>query len=219
MDQILGGSFSGRERRDRARQGIYTLMDWIIDAATFSLEELFAEAEAQPLISNYRRPRQEVVLRLLDALVANNYLHRVENEFDVVWGRDISQESFDQASRLLVGHATVIASPSMPAGLRAVLVDALHRSGYFSSHEHLQSVFVDARLQPWRKSLPHGNSVAERIENTVDFLLQRRNDQGTSALVLFLRVLGEMIEAGDSLRQELASLTQEVEKAALGGAM
>jgi hypothetical protein len=37
--------------------------------------------------------------------------------------------------------------------------------------------------------------------------------------VLFLRVLSELIEAGDSLRQELAAVTQEVEKATSGGAM
>lgn len=89
-ERILGSSFAGQERTDRAKQGIYSLMDWVIDSATFTLEEVIEEAAKRPIIIiPHKRLRDDVVLRLLDVLVGSNYLKRSQNAFDVVWGRDM----------------------------------------------------------------------------------------------------------------------------------
>lgn len=91
--RILGSGFVGRKATDRAKHGVYSLLDWIVDAATFTLGEIFSEATQRPvLITPHQRLRDDVVLRLLDVLVENNYLKRVDNAYDVIWGRDASEK-------------------------------------------------------------------------------------------------------------------------------
>jgi serine/threonine-protein kinase len=89
--RISGQNFPGRERTDRARQGVYALLDWIIDHATFSLDEVRAAAGQTPIIiSPHSRLRSDVVMRLLDVLVEYNYLQRAADEFDIIWGREVN---------------------------------------------------------------------------------------------------------------------------------
>ncbi len=86
---ILGTSFAGEERTDRAKQGVYALMDWVVEAATFTLEEVLAEAANRPVfITASQRLRDDVVIRLLHVLVTQGYLQQSQNGYDVVWGRD-----------------------------------------------------------------------------------------------------------------------------------
>jgi hypothetical protein len=44
------------------------------------------------LISDHQSLRQGTVIRLLDVLVENEYLQVFENEYDIVWGVDLTQE-------------------------------------------------------------------------------------------------------------------------------
>jgi hypothetical protein len=106
---ILGSSFIGQKAVDRARQGIYSLLDWITDAATFTLEDVLAEASQRPvLISDYQRLRDDVVMRLLDVMVGSHYLKRVDNAYDIVWGRDASEQRLKMAQRPIRVEKTVI---------------------------------------------------------------------------------------------------------------
>lgn len=106
---ILGRNFPGRLRTDRAKQGVYALMDWITDCATFTLEEVLDQAtKTRVIISPHKRQRDEVILRLLDVLVGNGYLQQAEDEFDIIWGRDITEGGLELAGR--VTHAEEIAS-------------------------------------------------------------------------------------------------------------
>lgn len=98
--RILGSNFVGRQQTDRAKLGIYTLMDWIIDAATFTLEEILEEAERRPIIiAERKRKRDLAVQRLLNVLEDNRYLGRVQDSFDVIWGRDITEQEAIEAVR------------------------------------------------------------------------------------------------------------------------
>jgi serine/threonine protein kinase len=91
---VLGKNFHGREAIDRARQGVYTLVDWIIDHATFTLDEVLdAAAKTHVLISPHSRTRDEVVLRLLATLVQECYLQRAESGYDIIWRREINPET------------------------------------------------------------------------------------------------------------------------------
>ncbi len=93
-DRILGRSFTGVEKKDRAKQGVYSLIDWIIDFSTFTKEEAIEHAgRARVLIAPHERLREDTVERLLDVLVENNYLKRVEGDFEIIWGRDVNERT------------------------------------------------------------------------------------------------------------------------------
>ena len=92
-DKILGRNFPKREIEDRAKQGVYALLDWIVEHATFSRDDILEAAETMPvIISSYQRLRQGTVTRLLDVLVENEYLTVVENEYDIIWGIDLTEK-------------------------------------------------------------------------------------------------------------------------------
>ena len=102
-DKILGERFVGRDRIDRAMQGIYHLLDWIIDCGTFTLAEIHEAAEqTRVVISPHKRPRNGVISNLLQVLVANGYLDEVKGRYGIIWGRDISAE--DQLAESVVGE-------------------------------------------------------------------------------------------------------------------
>jgi hypothetical protein len=106
--RILGHSFPGQDRTDRAKQGVYAFMDWVIDSATFSLEEALEAVDRLPVwISPHKRLRSEVALRVLEVLVESNYVDQAQNAFDVVWGRELSPRR--QATVALTLHADHIA--------------------------------------------------------------------------------------------------------------
>ena len=87
-DDILEENFPIRKSRDRAKQGVYCLLDWITECSMFTLDEIFTAAELMPVkITNHNRLREQVILRLLDMLEKKKYLQKVENKYDIIWGR------------------------------------------------------------------------------------------------------------------------------------
>lgn len=108
-ETILGTSFPGQARTDRAKQGVYALMDWIVDSSTFTLEEAIDEGSERPIwISPHKRLRDEVIFRLLDVLVKSNYLNRVENDFDIIWGRDVDSRVANAMARTVYAEQAVV---------------------------------------------------------------------------------------------------------------
>lgn len=97
--------------------------------------------------------------------------------------------------------------------IRQVLLDC----GPFDNDRHLRAVFADARLSPWRYSLPQADSLTGRVDALIDFLHNKqRGDSGDNALVLLLRALGERTDPGDACHHRLNELAAELE-AALNG--
>jgi 8-oxo-dGTP pyrophosphatase MutT (NUDIX family) len=97
-------------------------------------------------------------------------------------------------------------TPDMKNRLKAVLLSC----DKFQSSRQLQTVFSDNRLIPWKFSVPEGQTVSERIDNTVDWLIGRYHRNGENALVVFLKVLGESIHYNDANYQKLIDLADEV---------
>jgi hypothetical protein len=91
-EYILGQSFNGREETDRAKLGVYALMDWIIKSGTFTRKALLAQTARAPVIISSSKPlRQQVVRKLIAVLIGHEYLKQVEDEYDLIWGRDVTE--------------------------------------------------------------------------------------------------------------------------------
>lgn len=103
--------------------------------------------------------------------------------------------------------------------LLGISSDLLHRlrtalpgCGPFDSDSDLRAIFIDQRICAWRNALLESASVEERVNNALDFLLNRKGDDGENALVLFLRVLGELKDSGDACKRELVRLADDLGK-------
>jgi hypothetical protein len=98
----------------------------------------------------------------------------------------------------------------LPPELNRQLQDTLLACAPFGNAAELQAVFADGRIASWRHRLPEATSAAGRVAATVDFLHRRQNDQGESALCLFLRVLAERTPTGDNCHGQLLALAEKV---------
>mgnify|MGYP001089895505 CR=1 FL=1 len=91
------------------------------------------------------------------------------------------------------------------------LRDTMITCPQFRSNEELRTAFVDARIRPWRDTLPQAANIDSRVRGIINYLYERRNTEGKNALVLCLQVLGECVDPGDALCSELLALADEVE--------
>lgn len=91
--------------------------------------------------------------------------------------------------------------------LRATLLSC----GPFASDSELRAVFVDARLSPWRNSLPQAGDPASRVNAAVNFMYNKHNDVQENALVLLLQVLSDHTDPGDDCHRLLVELVSELE--------
>jgi hypothetical protein len=82
----------------------------------------------------------------------------------------------------------------------------LLRCSEFDSDVALKAVFVTAELRQFRDSLPEAASKSNRVDSSLDFLLDQRLSDGATALFSFLDVLRQKYEMGSSLRDELDEL-------------
>jgi serine/threonine protein kinase len=156
---ILGSGFVGRKAVDRARQGVYSLLDWIIDASTFTLEEIFSEAAQRPiLITSHQRLRDDVVMRLLNVLVENDYLKRVDNAYDVIWGRDASAQQNKLKQQVTHADKTVIMQRQL-AALYADYEAATNQLG--QSLSALDRTRIERQVENLRQQI-------ESLENELD---------------------------------------------------
>lgn len=100
----------------------------------------------------------------------------------------------------------------IPPQLLREICEELLRCGPFDSDNELRHAFIDARLNPWYKTIPEAGSPAERVNAVVEFLCQRYNEQQENGLVLFLQVLSERINPIDVCHQRLIELAIELER-------
>jgi hypothetical protein len=93
------------------------------------------------------------------------------------------------------------------------LRQVLSRFEQFNSHATLRAVFVGDALVHWRKNLPEAVSSGERINVTIDYLLDKRHRNGRHALLLLLDELCRDLEPDDELLHELKALIIRIEQA------
>ena len=88
---ILANLFAGREmdeREDRARIGVYHLLDWIAEEQIFTKEQLLEASRTVPItISDNPHVASEVVRNLLRVLERNRYLRLIGSQYRVVWDK------------------------------------------------------------------------------------------------------------------------------------
>ncbi|NJN13062.1 MAG: hypothetical protein HC836_42070 [Richelia sp. RM2_1_2] len=108
----------------------------------------------------------------------------------------------------------------IPPQLFNKLRQALLVCEQFESDRKLRAIFTYEPLRPWRFSLPQADSLTSRVDNLIGFLVDKhRSDTRENALVLFLRLLSELIDEADERHQELADLASELEKAILSSTL
>ncbi len=101
----------------------------------------------------------------------------------------------------------------LPGDWLNCLRDVLLRCGPLDSDAAVRTLFVDARLHPWRDRLPDNTaSRAARVDALIDALCGQRTARGESALHLLLRILAEKIDPDDACHRELKALAEYRER-------
>lgn len=103
-------------------------------------------------------------------------------------------------------------SPQLYNQLRNTLLDC----GPFSNEQEIRAIFADARISPWRYSLPHADNPMSRVEGTIGFLYTKFTTNQQNALVLMLKVLQDRTPLGDACYQKLNSLVYTLEQELAG---
>ncbi len=99
-------------------------------------------------------------------------------------------------------------SPGLAQQIRTTLLSC----GPFSGDRELYAVFVDARISPWRNTIPQAHSPGTRVNAIISHLIDRHNTSQQNALVLFLRVLGERMDPGDVCHRDLGQAADMLEQ-------
>ena len=100
--------------------------------------------------------------------------------------------------------------PGLPSQLLNSLRAILSECDQFDSNRSLRSLFADARLTPWRNSLPDANGVSDRVGKVVSYLYDKKHRDGSNALVSLLIVLAESIPPEDDRHERLANLADQL---------
>jgi hypothetical protein len=104
--------------------------------------------------------------------------------------------------------------PPRRAGLPPALLTRLRRllvtCAPFAGDGQLAALFADRRLAPWHAGLPQAESIAARVDHTINYLWQRRAAQEENGLVLFLRVLQAYHHPDDDRSAQLGALASAV---------
>lgn len=99
-------------------------------------------------------------------------------------------------------------SPSLLRNLRITLL----RCGIFTNEQHLQALFVDARINAWANQIPSMNTPDARVQTSIHFLIGQQNNYNQNALVLFLVVLIDSLDPTNACYTKLIILAQQAER-------
>ncbi|HRQ40109.1 MAG TPA: hypothetical protein PLD25_19540 [Chloroflexota bacterium] len=102
----------------------------------------------------------------------------------------------------------------LPPELLNPLRALLEQLDQFKDASEIPALFgMDARLALWRRRLPDMNGLAlvGRVNRLIAYLLPLRDQDGRSALVLFLQVLSEELDPQDAHRRQLDHLIQQLD--------
>jgi len=97
--------------------------------------------------------------------------------------------------------------PDLHQQIRTILLDC----GPFDDNSQIRDLFTDARISPWRFSLPSRDNIIARVEAFIAFLAgKHRADDGQNALVLLLRVLSERLDEGTDCPHRLTAVADNL---------
>lgn len=145
-------------------------------------------------------------------------LARIEQQLALL-GAPISPEG-DQSSAAPNAAQATSATPAQqpstearagaPGGSARLRGTLLTCDNYFDSNRALRTLFGDARLTPWRTNLPEADSISGRVDLLIDYLRDKRNTTGDTALGLLLEVLVERYDPSDERHAALMALLSEL---------
>jgi len=92
------------------------------------------------------------------------------------------------------------------------LQGTLLRVGTFHSYVTLRSLFIDERIHQWIDLIPQVTTTRERIQVVISEFSNLSNANYENALVLFLRVLADLIPVEDANHQEILQLADQVDQ-------
>jgi len=92
------------------------------------------------------------------------------------------------------------------------LQSTLLRVGTFHSYVTLRSLFIDERIHQWIDLIPQVTTTRERIQVVISEFGNLSNANYENALVLFLRVLADLIPVEDANHQEILQLADQVDQ-------
>lgn len=93
------------------------------------------------------------------------------------------------------------------------LQEALLVCAPFDDYTALTHLFVDERIYPWRNMTRYRPNSLGLIDEVIFQLHDRYNQEGTNALLLFLRVIRDRTDKEDACYNRLDVLARELEKA------
>jgi hypothetical protein len=96
------------------------------------------------------------------------------------------------------------------SNIHSRILKTLRDCDLIHNERQLRAVFADPRLQLWQGFLPVGSeNLVTLLEETVAMLVKRSNKAGEQAIVLFLQVLQERVDADDWCHKQIETLIAE----------
>ncbi|MBN2006047.1 MAG: hypothetical protein JXA21_22005 [Anaerolineae bacterium] len=109
--------------------------------------------------------------------------------------------------------ATAAPPPGLPPALNERLRLTLSQSPHLASNAALHTLFVDARLAPWRDHIPDNTpSRAARVNALIHTLYDKTRVTGENALALLLYTLADYTDPADILHHDLSNLAIDFER-------
>jgi len=85
----------------------------------------------------------------------------------------------------------------IPLTILRELQETLQTCDFFNDQSILSSIFEVEELKHWQGGLPSGNSINARIFLTISYLVDKANNKGDNALIIFLNTLADLYNNND----------------------
>lgn len=97
---------------------------------------------------------------------------------------------------------------NIPSNTFSSLRRILLQCGPFESNQQLRAVFAHPLLQPWQAGLPQTESVVERVDLLINYLMNARRNTGEYILPIFLWISAERIDPQITCHHLLSDLAK-----------
>jgi len=98
----------------------------------------------------------------------------------------------------------------IPLTILRELQETLQTCDFFNDQSILSSIFEVEELKHWQGGLPSGNSINARIFLTISYLVDKANNKGDNALIIFLNTLADLYNNNDELSSKLKKIAESI---------
>lgn len=97
---------------------------------------------------------------------------------------------------------------NIPSNIFSSLRRILLQCGPFETNQQLRAVFAHPLLQPWQVGLPQTESVADRVDLLINYLMNAKRNTGEYILPIFLWISAERIDPQNTCHRLLSDLAK-----------